>query len=96
MFLSLLPSLPPSLTYLSLSHAHTHITGLLQAVVQAMRVIDPPLELEDDANEVHRQYIEGEATATDFDYPPVSRPCSGFGVLYFVTMYSIDIKMKVS
>ena len=70
-------SFPPSLSLLSLSLTctHTHITGL-QAVVQAMRVIDPPLELEDDANEVHRQYIEGEATATDFDYPPVSRPCS--------------------
>ena len=40
--------------------------------MQAMKVINPPLDLEDEANEVHRSYIEGEATATDFDYPPVS------------------------
>lgn len=44
--------------------------------MQAMRTIKPPLELEDEANEVHRSYIEGEATATDFDHPPVSVPKS--------------------
>lgn len=54
-----------------ITQIRTNVKDIILAVVQAMRVIDPSLELEDDANEVHRQYIEGEATATDFNFPPV-------------------------
>ena len=86
LLLFLPPPLPPSLSPVCMYATILHVC--LQAVVQAMRIIDPPLELEDEANEVHRRYIEEEATATDFDYPPVSRPLRLCKLSLFTLYYS--------
>lgn len=62
---------------------------LFQTITGAMSTLNPPIALENPANQFRVDYIQDVASQPDFDYPPVSTDKSARVVLTKMLGFSI-------